>query len=475
MYFNELKNYLEDDSLIDFLDLWGSDNGFKPTNNFYVPEHISLSDWKIAYDIREYNLIENKVDATKNNLENGIILSPVIFDDEFGLYLNPHALIDGSPVFITTKKYVLNKDSKLLKSYNFSSQLELQRAAHILKKPAYFIQLISKENKIVSDYSVKNNNKIHDAIKWRKKVISEGKLWNCYKYNEIGLAPNMNLQRNTPWNDVKKTLAYERGELTLLWSITFKQRNEAWARGIYSLSQLFTPLGRKTIENLVNLTKMKTIDNILSVNNPNHSLSITPRRWITVPSAKYIVSIDYETIHNFQFHDKPPWIFLVGVVILNTKSKNITHLQWTLPNLHPDHQNEMLHNFINAIPNDHVLLHWSNIEQNLLNKWIGKQPQLKWFDLLDYFRKNNIGIRGAYNFGLKDIATSLYNLNCIPKCIWDKNDIHSGFHAMKTAINHYTKSANPDDMERIKKYNLVDCKVLLEIYKYIKTRSTSYC
>ena len=117
--------------------------------------------------------------------------------------------------------------------------------------------------------------------------------------------------------------------------------------------------------------------------------------------------------------------------------------------------------------------HWSNAEVSIYRKMNYKYgniyPQIKWFDLLTFFKENNILILDCLNFSLKTIAKSMNKYGLI-ESNWS-GDLDNGLDAMFFSWKEYLKLVdvkNSDLFSKIKKYNEVDCKVLFEIHNYLK-------
>ena len=81
-----------------------------------------------------------------------------------------------------------------------------------------------------------------------------------------------------------------------------------------------------------------------------------------------------------------------------------------------------------------------------------------------------ITVKGSFNYSLKSIARSMYDNNMIDTC-WDKDSVCSnGLNAMYYAYKIYKNDYNNDIMDSIINYNEIDCKVMYEILKYIRTK-----
>jgi len=60
----------------------------------------------------------------------------------------------------------------------------------------------------------------------------------------------------------------------------------------------------------------------------------------------------------------------------------------------------------------------------------------------------------------------MYSMNLITTT-WT-SDINSGFAAMQSAAEYYRTKMNNDIMSEIEEYNMVDCKVMWDIVKYLR-------
>lgn len=405
------------------------------------------------------------------------ILEPVIYCERFGIYLQPDAVIDGHPVSITTAKFEYTSEGGLSKTYLVSESIELQLAGLVLGTTAHFVQLVSEEwSPALSAFD--DDAKVVDAIAWNADVVQKGKEWNPKTHNSPLFAPNMNVVRGTEWDVSKRSLAHSRKELTLVWNISLAHRNEMLARGIGKWTDLYTARGHSILCRLVEGGRLRVMGSVLAANNPAtavlHTVSsekrCSPRRMPPLPKARYVVALDFETFTNYQFPDEPTWVFLVGAYTVDTQTGTTETQQWVLRNLHPTDQRNLLNDVVDHIKENSIVLHWSNVERSLTEKWIGPQ-KVNWVDLLHYFRENAVGIRGAFKYNLKDVSNALKANGLIDCALWDSETIQTGLHAMREAMDYYTKAIDPSVMSAIKRYNLVDCDVLWHIYRFVQGRA----
>ena len=118
------------------------------------------------------------------------------------------------------------------------------------------------------------------------------------------------------------------------------------------------------------------------------------------------------------------------------------------------------------------IIHWSPAETIQFNKICKRymiNVNLNWYDLLKFFKDNEILIIDALDFSLKTIAKSMHKSGMI-ETVWD-NDITNGLDAMFFAWQEYVKEEDviySNKFQDIIKYNEVDCKTTFEILDYLK-------
>ncbi len=131
------------------------------------------------------------------------------------------------------------------------------------------------------------------------------------------------------------------------------------------------------------------------------------------------------------------------------------------------------------------IIHWSRAETGALEtnynaartrqqKW--DWPKLDWFYFLTrVVREEPVTVRGAFGFGLKEMARAMFNLGLI-KTNWQGGP-SDGLGAMvgawwcaKEAAERGCPLLETDLMQQILAYNEVDCKVMMEIVHYLRAQ-----
>ena len=98
------------------------------------------------------------------------------------------------------------------------------------------------------------------------------------------------------------------------------------------------------------------------------------------------------------------------------------------------------------------------------------QKYTRWYNMPDIFISNNLAIKGAYDYKLKNIATAMKSNNMIKTNL--EADCTNGAMAMIRAWQCYQKYQVPTSapiMKDIARYNHYDCKVMYDIMMYLRT------
>jgi hypothetical protein len=120
------------------------------------------------------------------------------------------------------------------------------------------------------------------------------------------------------------------------------------------------------------------------------------------------------------------------------------------------------------------VIHWSNAEQTFYNKVNNRYGnifnRINWYDLLTFFKDNNILILDCLNFSLKTVAKNMKKYGLI-KSTWS-DDVTDGLDAMFYSWQQYNKLddiENAGNFKDVIKYNEMDCKTMYEILEYLKS------
>jgi hypothetical protein len=322
---------------------------------------------------------------------------------------------------------------------------------------------------------------IDNALLWINNVKTFGKNWKVLpKPSKKELYPNMKNSKDNGYRKVKTQIANELSELTSLWYVSVKNRENAHNNNIFSWKDKRCSSQILEIKN----KRGEILDKIMEINRSDTDIIYPPKinydinNWKVIEENTLEFYIDYET----NCTDYTNYIFMIGVGFYNAKweFKNFTMVQ-----LNEECQEDIFKEFWDYINN--ILLkynkttsrfiHWTKAEPISYNKSIDKfkLPTKNFIDLYDVFINEPIVIKGALNFSLKEIAKACYNLGLI-ESIWPKNTLCSnGSDALLYSIQLYKSGRKIRKTNKILcdiiNYNEIDCKVLFEIITYLRNNN----
>jgi hypothetical protein len=137
-----------------------------------------------------------------------------------------------------------------------------------------------------------------------------------------------------------------------------------------------------------------------------------------------------------------------------------------------------------------LIIHWSGAEpinfETAYNSARERHPDRgwtspRWFDLLKrVFHAEPVVVRGAFGFGLKEIARALHGHGLI-EALWEDSS-QDGLGAMVGAWWSYEETGRRrvaveeiDLMREILRYNEVDCLMLVELTEWLRVSDNSTC
>jgi hypothetical protein len=349
----------------------------------------------------------------------------------------------------------------------------------------------------VVDYSNRDSYYIEDTIKainWVRNVRVNGEKWSPLEPHIKEMCCNASNTNDGPWGDVKKTIMDTTHDISQVWMLSADHRNTAFDKNIKRWDDK-----RCTVKifGMNGGERAKTIDSILKINQQDIYL-IRPRKisdnrenWKKAyPTDFYI---DYETIseaytsRDIDIHDGKilsGYIFMIGVGYIQDsefKFRNFRCNDYTRGEERRVVQD--FRDFIDNIrkeldPDDKYTVrffHWAHVEKTLLENFFERHSfiwqnydEIRWVDMCSVFTENKIVVKGSLTFKLKDIAKAMYNSGLI-KTVWKEGSMGNGLSAMKEAIRYYFSEERDDSiMDSIIEYNLIDCKVIWEIVKFLR-------
>ena len=364
---------------------------------------------------------------------------------------------------------------------------------------------------------------VEEALHWVRRVRTQGKDWQLLPKPSVAeLYPNMSnaddgdmmlesrpvelepgVEEDEPtsqWVGVKKWLAYELKELTQLWHVGVGRREQAHQAGIFRWDHpgLTTDVvgvrGPKIAPTLGRLLAVNTDDGP-----PVRPLRIEKTRdeWHATPDVEFYVDFEFCSDLNDDFSKLPekggqPLIFMIGCGYVEQGEWQFKSL--VTNNLSEEEEIRIIREWVDYMSavrnrldptNDKPrIFHWSHAEQTALEKAYNSArqrhkdyadwPELSWYDFLqNVMQEEPVVVRGALSFGLKAVANAMHSHGLI-ETHWADSPI-DGLGAMVGAWRcdeEARKQGVPMTrlplMDEIVRYNEVDCKVMMEIVRYLR-------
>jgi hypothetical protein len=499
MNINKIKNYVMEDQILDWLDLYGEDKGFKKDNEFpdfdinkNFANFIKTKSEEYKKSIKfegeesvEGSCLEDKIEQTRVYMEKGVkyIKNAVIMDKVNEIYGKCDYLVKEGGVYRVMIVQYINikqgKKSNVLTNGNIKYyKYKLQALSRILKsycgvRDVNEFNYIMGRNGIYKINQEESDKLLDDAIKWYKKLEKEG---SNLKIDDVLLCPNMTNKNDYPWHNIKKKLAKETNEITLVHNQGPRKRKEYIDQGIRDYKKIKTTgLAAKIISINNQDGKEGEIDFVL----PNKVYN-NVGEWKNEEYLEFFV--DFETLTKVT--DKE-MIFQIGCGYMSNESGDIRP-KWIYKSFHV---NELTDNEEKRILNEWLfymellkiksrfrsepkIFHWSHSEKTNFKKVRGKynlKQELNWVDLLKVFREEPIVVKDALNYNLKNIARALQG-NGLINTIWDGTYADGMGVMVSIILNDNIKSV--EVMYDVIKYNEIDCKVLCEILSYLRINHT---
>jgi len=426
-----------------------------------------------------------------------------IIDIKFStLYLNNkgiHLLNTGMMSVFKSQLYIYNECISYMQKYDPNIAYILGRKWKYTKSKIEYSGNGCFDKLGIIDF---NNNdqhiviKTNKAIDWIRKLVKYGSAWSIDTPKIVELYPNMSNKNDYPWHSVKKTISNSNKDITLLWNCGPKERNQALNKGINSWDKIVSS------EDTLNISgkRAKIIDNIIDSNKDEYIFS--PRKikkWHniqTIKEAPLYFICDFETLNDLDdsFNHLPnsggfAMAFMIGCIAIykendvlkkeyksfickkiNKLEESIIVTKWL------DYMKSLSDKF--GITNPKIF-HWSKAEPIIYKNIVKRHNkifiwrELNFVDLLDVFKTEPITIKGAFTYGLKDISRNLFNYGLITT-LWDSDDM-DGREAMVYAWYWDKKKdsksiAKTNIMNKIEKYNFIDCKVIDEILTLLRSK-----
>ena len=543
--FKLLRNFINDDPVCDYFKFQthlNNNNNFEKDVNNYFNKYVTKTSTdfidnffnnlskktKIYHPdliINKYNNIDQTIDKIYNRVP--LIINPLLVNDKYKLIVkcdimikknlflkifdeitnvsldiiqdNEYLIINLVPEVITFKKGGREIRNTYNVFYNKCSLYAFNSALRKYINRNNFYFLFGKEYKCNNKTLNKKNNiglAIFDPV-YRDKIINSIKWLNKLKQNKLELYPkptcmelypNMN-NKQSQWESEKQKLAEKIKEITLIWRISYLDRNRLIQVGIYTWDNLYL---LNNLYELKDQSTTKIIQEKIIHMNKHDNLVVEPRnitrdfKDILKPShIEFVLDIE-SVLHleekgnyfNNDKHEDLPNICIIGLIIIN--NGDYIFKDFTIDNLTIEDEKQNILNWVNFISKyDEIkIYHWGHAEKSYLEN-IHKRfsdiklPKMLLIDLLHYFRSEPIIIKNCFNFSLKTIGKNLFKHGLI-KSTWSDTD--NGLDAMiKFKEISLEKDKNIPlkryiEVAEIIEYNKMDCVIRMEILYYLRKK-----
>ena len=540
--FKLLRNYINNDPVCDYFQLQTHLNNslsFEKDINNYFNKYVN----KISSDFIDdffNNIIKkskeyysdltftkfNNIDQTINKIHDNcpLIINPLLINDKYKLIvkcdilIKKHLFIKIFPHINNIPLNIIKKNDYLIinivpevltfksgcreisNTYNvFYNKCGLYAFNSALKKYInrnnyYFLfgkdykynnQLLNKIQYIgLVIYNNIYKEKILNSIDWLNR-LKQNNLTLLPKPSCIELYPNMN-NKQSCWENEKKKLSEQLKEITLIWRISYEDRNKLINIGItqwdnpYLLNNLYELKDSNTRDIQEKIIHMNSYDNlIIEPRNINRDFKHILKR----DDIEFI--LDIESVLNLEskgsyFNNNIikdlPNICIIGLIIIN--NNEYLFKDFTIEDLTIESEKKNILNWISFLSKyDEIkIYHWGYAEKSYLENINKRFPDIKLprmilIDLLHFFRQEPIIIKDCFNFSLKTIGKNMYKHGLI-NSTWSDTD--NGLDAMikfkeiclKKDKNIPLKRYN--EISEIIEYNKMDCIILKEILEYLR-------
>ena len=339
-----------------------------------------------------------------------------------------------------------------------------------------------------------------EACSWLRRVRTQGQSWSVLPEPSVPeLRPNMAGQGGS-WSDAKGRIAHELDELTMLWQVGLDKRNAANQQKVLRWTD---PACTTDVVGVAGKKQGPTLAALLDVNRSTDGLVVRPaliaaaaEEWRPIPTLEFYVDFEYVSDLDDDFSRIPergghPLIFMLGC-------GHVENGEWQWACFIADRLTERseadvidawfahmeaVRQRLAPSGDEPKVIHWSRAEQSVLetqfNSAMRRHPDKEWpapnwFDFLGkVVREEPVVVRGALGFGLKAVARAMHSHGYIGTD-WGAGPA-DGMGAMVGAWSCELEAgergctlSETDLMQDIARYNEVDCKVMMEIVRYLR-------
>lgn len=342
---------------------------------------------------------------------------------------------------------------------------------------------------------------VRDATAWLRRLRSEGTDWVAKPQPSVPeLYPNLSNTQDGPWHAAKLEIAEAINDISLLWQVGASRRATAHAAGIVDWRD---PRCTPAVLGVTGKNAGTLID-LMDVNRDDLGAAIRPARvaaaeatWRAWPSLEFYV--DFETVNDLadDFTQLPhrggqALIFMIGCGHLENGEWRFE--SFTVDGLTEDEEARVIDEWVAHMAatrarlapegDDPLVMHWSHAEvttfESAYNSAQARHPDRdwpspRWFDFLQQvIREEPVVVRGSMGFGLKAMGQALHDLGAIETRWTDgpadgQGAMVGAWWAQASAAELGEPLSEDGLMLEIAQYNEVDCRVMMEIVRYLRT------
>jgi hypothetical protein len=330
-----------------------------------------------------------------------------------------------------------------------------------------------------SNYDYEYIEKSKEAIDWYRKVSENGLKWTVYPPTNNNLYPNMN-NDSGEWDQLKKKIAKNNGEITMLWNCGIKQRQLSLDKGITSW------FDKECNSDLMNIKgeRGEIVDRMININRDSYEIIDYKEingEWLE--ESDNDMYVDFETINdicapidNIPYQKNFNNIFMIGVGM--RKNNKWNYKSFICRDTSKQEELRIITEFIDfyTTHNSPKVYYWCAEEKfwNSACGYHGLNSNINWFDMCKQFKTNQIVLKGCFGFGLKEIVKKMYEYEMIDTVL--ESECSNGMMAMVKAWKCYDTNMDPMSshiMKDIEKYNEFDCKSIYDIVNYFRNLCTN--
>lgn len=339
------------------------------------------------------------------------------------------------------------------------------------------------------------------AAQWIRELRANGSSWQVQPTpTRQELYPNMNNDSDFPWHHAKSALADDLRELTALWNVRVTSRDAALVKGLKSWDD---PACTASAVGVTGPAQSPKLEKIIRINQTTDGPAVSPKSigaqramWHPQPPLEFYV--DFETVSDladdfstFPIRGGQPMIFMIGCG--HIENGNWEFKCFVADRLTEDyeasiidqwysHMSEVKTRLVPDGPEPNAI-HWHRAEPGWLeqdtdsafNRHTGHHwTPVNWFDFLAIVvEAEPVVVRGSLEFKLKPFAKALKSHGLIDTD-WGDGPT-DGLGAMigawwcdAEAARGGRRIVDVGLMDSIAAYNEVDCKVMMEIVRYLR-------